>query len=93
MDAVSAAGGVSLRCRVEGGAQVPVLDGQGDQAAGAACDMPGQSAAEPLDADGPERVVGDRLAVDTVACCLEVGPGYEVLDPVRERAQFQGAAG
>ncbi len=71
---------------------MPVLDGQGDQAAGAARDVPGQGAAEPLEADGPVRVVGNRLAVDAVAGCLVVGPGYEVLDPVPERAQLHGAS-
>src|ERR1022692_3183106 len=45
MDAAAAACGVSLGD--EGGAQVPVLDGQGDQPVGAAGDVPGQGPASP----------------------------------------------
>ena len=67
VDAVAAAGAVSLGRPVEGGAHVPVLDGQGDQPVGPAGDVPGQAPAEAAEADGPVRVVGDGLAGQAVA--------------------------
>jgi hypothetical protein len=91
VDAVAAAGSVSLGCPVEGGAHVPVLDGQGDQPVGPAGNVPGEAAPEAAEADVPVRVGGDVLAGQSVAGCLAVGPGHEVLDPVPERGRLQGA--
>ena len=91
VDAVAAAGAVSLGCPVEGRAHVPVLDGQGDQTAGPAGNVPGEAAPETHEVDAPVRVGGDDLAGQAVAGCLAVGPGGEVLDPVPERGHFQGA--
>ncbi len=64
MDPVAAAGSVVA---AHGGAQVPVLNGQGDQSAGAAGDMPGQGAPE---ARGSQRAV----ATEVVRCRREEQP-------------------
>jgi hypothetical protein len=74
----------------EGGAQVPVLDGQSDQPVGPACDVPGQGPAEAGEADVPVRVSRDDLAGQAVAGRFMVGPGHEVFDPFPECAHFQG---
>jgi hypothetical protein len=89
MDAVTAAGAVSLGGPVERGAHVAVLDGQSYQAAGPTRDVPCQRAAEAADADLPVRVVGDDLGGQAVIGCLAVGPGREVLDPPLESAHVQ----
>ncbi|CAM5653568.1 hypothetical protein STENM36S_02118 [Streptomyces tendae] len=78
MDAVPAACGVSGRY---GSPQVSVLNGERDQAAGAAGDVPGQAPAEPFGADPAVRIRRDELVGQPAGGCLPVGPGDEVLYP------------
>jgi len=92
VDAVPAAAAVAFRRPgIGGGAHVPVLDGQGDQPVGPACDVPRQAPAEAHGADIAVRVGGDRLAGQSEAGCLAVRPGGEVPDPVADRVRLQGA--
>ncbi|MFF7601490.1 hypothetical protein [Streptomyces mirabilis] len=58
-----------------------VRDGQGDEPARAAGDVPGQGSAEASGADRSVRVGRDHLAGQAVAGSFGVGPGDEVLDP------------
>ncbi|MFF5650830.1 hypothetical protein ACFY8N_20725 [Streptomyces collinus] len=83
VDAIAAARGVPLGD--QRGAQMAVLDGQGDEPARAAGDVPGQSAAEAPCADRSVRVGRDDLAGQVVAGGFGVGPGDEVLDPHAQR--------
>ncbi|WP_323138466.1 hypothetical protein [Streptomyces sp. NBC_01767] len=69
-----------------------VLDGECDQAAGAAGDVPGQGPSEAADLEGSVRVVGDELAGQVVGGGLAVDPAHEVLDPHIQTAGLQHPA-
>ena len=92
VDAVAAAGAVFLGCPVEGGAHVPVLDGQGDQAVGPARDVPGQGPPEaaaamfPCGSAGMTSPARPWLAASRLA-------RHEVLDPVPSADTFGTSAG
>jgi hypothetical protein len=72
-------------------AHVPVLDCEGDQPAGAAGDVPGQSSPESGHADRSAGVVGDGLVRYPVTGGFAVGPGDEVFDPPVQGFVPQGA--
>ncbi|WP_413754904.1 hypothetical protein [Streptomyces sp. MMBL 11-3] len=78
VDAVLAARGVSGRY---GRAQVAVLNGERDQAARAASDVPGEAPAEPFGADPAVRIRRDDLVGQPAGGCLLGGPGDEVAYP------------
>lgn len=91
VDPVAAAGGVSAADR---SAHVPALDGQRHQAAGAACDVPGQGAAKPGQTDRAVLIVGDDLTFASKARGQAGGPCDEGLNaPAQPRIAQGGRAG
>jgi hypothetical protein len=89
VDAAAGSGGVAVGDRGEGCAQVAVLDRQGDEAAWAAGDVPGQGSSEPAGSDGAVRVRRDGLGEQIVHGGLGVRRGDECLDPVPHRVELE----
>ncbi|KUN35933.1 hypothetical protein [Streptomyces olivochromogenes] len=82
VDAAAAAAAVAAGgAGVQDGAHVSVLDGERDQAARPAGDVPGQGASEPAYADGAVRIGGDDLLRQSVRLSFLVDPDHEILDP------------